>query len=104
MTHILWDWNGTLLDDTQAALDTLNIMLARRGGRPIAMDFYRDHFSFPGRNVSSISEQISKRNGRIFTAAGRPVLHTVGKRHVLPARDNCTEQVPLFQNQSASAV
>ena len=47
MTHILWDWNGTLLDDTQAAVDTLNIMLARRGGRPVAMDYYRDHFAFP---------------------------------------------------------
>ena len=47
MTHVIWDWNGTLLDDTQAALDTLNIMLARRGGRPIAMDYYRDHFAFP---------------------------------------------------------
>ena len=47
MTHILWDWNGTLLDDTQAALDTLNIMLARRKGRPIEMGFYRDHFAFP---------------------------------------------------------
>ena len=47
MTHILWDWNGTLLDDTQAALDTLNIMLARRGGTPITMEFYRDHFAFP---------------------------------------------------------
>ena len=47
MTHILWDWNGTLLDDTQAALDTLNIMLARRGGKPIGMDFYRDNFAFP---------------------------------------------------------
>lgn len=45
--HILWDWNGTLLDDTQAALDTLNIMLAKRGAAPIAMDFYRDHFAFP---------------------------------------------------------
>ena len=45
--YILWDWNGTLLDDTQAALDTLNIMLARRGTKPIAMDFYRDHFAFP---------------------------------------------------------
>ena len=47
MTHILWDWNGTLLDDTQAALDTLNAMLRRRGGSPIAMDYYRDHFAFP---------------------------------------------------------
>lgn len=49
MTHILWDWNGTLLDDTQAAVDTLNIMLERRGGRPVTMDFYRDHFAFPVR-------------------------------------------------------
>lgn len=49
MKHILWDWNGTLLDDTQAALDTLNIMLARRGRSAIGMKFYRDHFSFPVR-------------------------------------------------------
>ena len=47
--YILWDWNGTLLDDTQAALDTLNIMLARRGAKPIAMEFFRDHFAFPCR-------------------------------------------------------
>jgi len=47
LIYILWDWNGTLLDDTQAALDTLNIMLTQRGAKPIAMDFYRDTFSFP---------------------------------------------------------
>ena len=47
MTHVFWDWNGTLLDDTQAALDTLNIMLERRRGKPITMDYYRDHFAFP---------------------------------------------------------
>lgn len=49
MKYVLWDWNGTLLDDTQAALDTLNIMLVKRGAKPIAMDFYRDHFAFPCR-------------------------------------------------------
>ena len=49
MKYILWDWNGTLLDDTQAALDTLNAMLTRRGEKSIAMDFYRDHFAFPCR-------------------------------------------------------
>ena len=47
--YILWDWNGTLLDDTQAALDTLNIMLSRRGVKPITMEFFRDHFAFPCR-------------------------------------------------------
>jgi len=49
MRYILWDWNGTLLDDTQAALDTLNVMLTCRGRAPIAMDFYRDNFAFPCR-------------------------------------------------------
>ena len=48
-TYVLWDWNGTLLDDTQAALDTLNIMLERRGTKPIALKFFRDHFAFPCR-------------------------------------------------------
>ncbi len=47
--HILWDWNGTLLDDTKAALDTLNIMIEERGGRPIEMPFYLDNFAFPVR-------------------------------------------------------
>ena len=45
--HIFWDWNGTLLDDTQAALDTLNDMLRRRGRQPMTMDFYRANFRFP---------------------------------------------------------
>ena len=49
MRYILWDWNGTLLDDTQAALDTLNIMLARRGGKSVTLEFFRAHFAFPCR-------------------------------------------------------
>ena len=47
--YVLWDWNGTLLDDTRAALDTLNIMLRRRGNPEIAMDFYLENFRFPVR-------------------------------------------------------
>ena len=60
VTSVIWDWNGTLLDDTQAALDTLNAMLAKRGGRRIAMDFYRDHFAFP---VKPFYEAIGVRLG-----------------------------------------
>ena len=47
--YILWDWNGTLLDDTEAALATLNEMITVRGGQPIGMEFYRDYFAFPVR-------------------------------------------------------
>lgn len=47
MKRIFWDWNGTLLDDTEAALATLNIMLEKRGSAKISMEFYRDNFAFP---------------------------------------------------------
>jgi len=48
--HIVWDWNGTLLDDTEACIDALNEMLAKRGLEPITLDFYRRHFAFPVRS------------------------------------------------------
>ncbi len=46
---LVWDWNGTLLDDTDAALGALNELLVRRGLPTITLDFYRQTFSFPVR-------------------------------------------------------
>ena len=47
MKWIVWDWNGTLLDDTSAALNAFNAQLVTRGLPPISLAFYRDHFAFP---------------------------------------------------------
>ena len=47
--YILWDWNGTLLDDSRACVDALNVMLSRRGVPPIDLGRYRRDFSFPAR-------------------------------------------------------
>jgi phosphoglycolate phosphatase len=47
--YIIWDWNGTLLDDVAAAVGALNRMLAVRGVAPVTQDFYRAHFGFPVR-------------------------------------------------------
>ena len=47
--YIIWDWNGTLLDDVAAAVGALNRMLAVRGVVPVTQDFYRAHFGFPVR-------------------------------------------------------
>ena len=49
MIYVIWDWNGTLLDDTMVAVDALNEMLARRSLSPITLDFYRNNFAFPVR-------------------------------------------------------
>lgn len=46
---LIWDWNGTLLDDTQASVDALNDQLVQRGLDPITLAFYRERFAFPVR-------------------------------------------------------
>lgn len=45
--HAIWDWNGTLLDDTWLCVEVLNGLLARRGRAPITEADYRAHFGFP---------------------------------------------------------
>ena len=45
--HILWDWNGTLLDDSWLCVEVLNGLLAERGESPISLETYRTHFNFP---------------------------------------------------------
>ena len=49
LPYIIWDWNGTLIDDVSAAVNALNRMLAIRGVAPVTQDFYRAHFGFPVR-------------------------------------------------------
>lgn len=44
---IIWDWNGTLLDDVGAALASVNDMLERRGKPPIDLVRYRECIGVP---------------------------------------------------------
>ncbi len=45
--HIVWDWNGTLLDDASACVSALNILLAQRGLPEVSIDEYHRVFGFP---------------------------------------------------------
>lgn len=47
-THIVWDFNGTLLDDIRLGIDSVNVMLEKRGLPVIPdEDAYRRVFGFP---------------------------------------------------------
>jgi phosphoglycolate phosphatase len=45
--HVLWDWNGTLLDDAWLSVEIINQLLARRGKTPISAARYGQVFGFP---------------------------------------------------------
>lgn len=47
-THIIWDFNGTILDDIRTGIDAVNVLLARYGKPQIeSVEQYRKTFGFP---------------------------------------------------------
>jgi len=49
MRHVIWDWNGTLVDDLPVVVAAVNTSLAAIGEGPIDSDRYRDHYTRPVR-------------------------------------------------------
>ncbi|MFR9729217.1 HAD family hydrolase [Saccharopolyspora sp. MS10] len=45
--HIVWDWNGTLLDDNEAVVSAVNSVCAEFGRDPIDLERWRSIFSRP---------------------------------------------------------
>ncbi len=44
---VIWDFNGTLVDDCALAVEVINVQLARRRLAPLSLDEYRRVFGFP---------------------------------------------------------
>jgi len=44
---VIWDFNGTLVDDTALAVRSINVQLSRRGLPLLTVDSYRAVFGFP---------------------------------------------------------
>lgn len=47
ISGIIWDWNGTLLDDTELSVQTMNQMLLKRNLQQLTIASYKEVFSFP---------------------------------------------------------
>ncbi len=48
--HVIWDWNGTLLDDAWLCVEVMNDVLARRSLPALTAARYADVFKFPVRD------------------------------------------------------
>lgn len=49
-SHLVWDWNGTLLDDLPIVIKAVNRSIGAFGLNPITADVYRDHYTRPVRH------------------------------------------------------
>ena len=54
MKHIIWDFNGTLLNDTQLSLDVDNNVFEKLGIPAITIDDYRNNMTMPVRVIDHL--------------------------------------------------
>ena len=59
MIHVVWDWNGTLVEDLPVVVESVNAALDAIGEPPITEDGYRAHFTRP---VGRFYERLLKRS------------------------------------------
>lgn len=45
--HVIWDWNGTLVDDVHLAVEAINVLLVEHDLPPTNISRYREMFGFP---------------------------------------------------------
>ena len=45
--YVIWDWNGTLINDATLCADVLDFMMRSRGLGGIRLEEYRENFRFP---------------------------------------------------------
>lgn len=45
--HVIWDWNGTIINDVVLGVDIINGLLKERGLSLLTLDIYREVFTIP---------------------------------------------------------
>ena len=60
--NIIWDWNGTIIDDTAVAFEATNILLKKYGYPTISLEFYRDNIDTPVVNFYKKIFDLSKQS------------------------------------------
>ncbi|MFD6281446.1 HAD family hydrolase [Streptomyces sp. NPDC060209] len=82
-THLVWDWNGTLLDDIQAVLGATNAAFAEVDLAPLTLEQYRETYCVP---IPRFYERLM---GRLPTPAEWERMDGLFHRHYTEQRAAC---------------
>ncbi|MEU9200473.1 HAD family hydrolase [Streptomyces sp. NPDC048332] len=82
-THLVWDWNGTLLDDNTAVVGATNAAFAEIGLAAITLEQYRETYCIP---IPRFYERLM---GRLPTEAEWERMDGVFHRHYTEQRAAC---------------
>lgn len=82
-THLVWDWNGTLLDDNTAVVGATNAAFVEIGLPPISLEQYREMYCIP---IPRFYERLM---GRLPTETEWERMDGVFHRHYTEQRVAC---------------
>ncbi|MBE9373111.1 HAD family hydrolase [Saccharopolyspora sp. HNM0983] len=88
--HVVWDWNGTLLDDNHAVVAAVNAVCAEFDREQVDLQEWRSVFSRPLHQCyerllrRSLSDQDWARIDLLYHRAYRDLLHTCGLADGVP--------------------
>ncbi|MFD9504837.1 HAD family hydrolase [Streptomyces sp. NPDC060035] len=82
-THLVWDWNGTLLDDIHAVIGATNAAFAEVDLAPITLEQYREMYCVP---IPKFYERLL---GRLPTEAEWDRMDGIFHRHYAERRVAC---------------
>ena len=98
-SHIIWDWNGTIVDDTGLCVRIVNQILDEFKLEPLTVEFYRNNFGFPVsdyyKKIGLPSDIISyNKISNIFINKYRKLFYTTGlHNHVV----DCIKQFQVHK-------
>lgn len=106
---IIWDWNGTLFDDVDICIESINLLLAERALQPLALEKYIEVFDFPVKDYyQRIGFDFSKEPFEVpanqfidhyFSRVGKAKLHHAAKAVLNYFADNDFTQLVLSASE-----
>lgn len=95
---IIWDWNGTLLNDLDICVDAINILLKERSLPLLSKEKYLEIFDFP---VIDYYKRIGfDFNNEPFDIPAKQYIdHYVSKLGECSLQENVTEVLSFFRNK-----
>ena len=99
--HIIWDWNGTLLNDRQFCIKIMNGVLSRRDMDEMTEEWFLDNFCFPVKDYYvKLGFDFDKEP---FSISGTEFIHQYMKRiHEPDFHLYAQESLKYFQNNKLS--
>lgn len=100
---IIWDWNGTLLNDVDACVDSMNQMLRNRNMEVLTQEKYKQIFTFP---VQKYYEQLGFNfNKESFEKLSVEYIDLYKVQSLSsPLQDGAVEVLKLFYDENYSQI